>query len=152
MNLELCSQVYNDTSALRKDAWEKEQRSISLYETTHILTSWKAERPELKEVCSQDLQKVQVRVDLALKAFSLKDQGRREPGYPRFRGKGRYDSLTYKQYGVELRTGKLHLAEIGDIKIKLHRPIEGVIKTCTVRGMPTGKWFACFSVEVENQP
>ena len=59
-----------------------------MYETNHILTSWKAERPELKEVCSQDLQKVQVRVDLALKAFFLKDQGRRETGLSQVQRKG----------------------------------------------------------------
>jgi len=34
-----------------------------------------------------------------------------------------------------------------DIKIKVHRAIEGTIKTCTIRWMPTGEWFACFSVE-----
>jgi putative transposase len=87
-NLELCSQVYNDTSALRKDAWEKEQRSISLYEINHIPASWKAERPELKEVCPQDPQNVQVRVDLALKAFFLKNQGRRETGLSQVQRKG----------------------------------------------------------------
>jgi len=31
--LEICRWVYNDTLALRKNAWEQEQHSISLYET-----------------------------------------------------------------------------------------------------------------------
>jgi putative transposase len=44
----------------------------------------------------------------------------------------------------------LHLSKIGDIKIKFHRPIEGEIKTCTIRRMPTGKWFACFSVDMSE--
>ncbi len=46
----------------------------------------------------------------------------------------------------------LHLSKIGDIKIKLHRPIVGKIKSCTIRRMPTGKWFACFSVEMGDIP
>lgn len=152
LNLELCRHVYNDTLALRKDAWEKETKSISLYETNDILVTWKAQRPELKQVYSQVLQNVQVRVDLALKAFFRRVKSGENPGYPRFKGKGRYDSITYKQLGFGIKGGKLHLAKIGDIKIKLHRPIEGKIKTCTVRRMPTGKWFACFSVETEDIP
>ena len=36
--LEICRWIYNDTLALRKNAWEEEQRSISLYETNKILT------------------------------------------------------------------------------------------------------------------
>jgi len=39
----------------------------------------------------------------------------------------------------------LHLAKIGDIKVSK-------IKTCTIRRMPTGKWFACFSVEMGDIP
>ena len=149
-NLELCRQVYNDTLALRKNAYEKDGKSISLYETNSILVSWKAQRPELKQVYSQVLQNVQVRVDLAFKAFFRRVKSGEEPGYPRFKGYGRYDSITYKQLGFGIKDGKLHLAKIGDIKIKLHRPIEGTIKTCTIRRMPTGKWFACFSVEIED--
>ena len=148
-NIELCRQVYNDTLALRKNAWENEQQSISLYETNSILATWKAERLELKEIYSQVLQNVPLRVDLALKAFFRRVEAGAKPGYPRFRGKGRYDSFTYKQLGFSLKPGKLHLSKIGDIKIKLHRIIEGTIKTCTVRRMPTGKWFACFSVETD---
>jgi putative transposase len=152
LNLELCRQVYNDTLALKKDAWEKENRSIPLYDTNSILVSWKAQRPELKQVYSQVLQNVQVRVDLAFKAFFRRVKSGEEPGYPRFKGKGQYDSITYKQLGFGIKDGKLHLAKIGDIKIKLHRPIEGIIKTCTIRRTPTGKWFACFSIEVEDLP
>jgi len=151
-NLELCRQVYNDTLALRKDAWEREKKSISIYETNSILTTWKADRPELSQVYSQVLQNVQVRVDLAFKAFFRRAKAGENPGYPRFKGWGRYDSLTYKQFGVEVKNGKLHLSKIGGIKIKLHRPIEGKIKTCTIRRMPTGKWFACFSVDMGDIP
>ena len=149
-NLELCRKIYNDTLALRKDAWEKEGKSISLYETNSILVTWKSDRPELKQVYSQVLQNVQVRVDLAFKAFFRRVKNGEDPGYPRFKGYGRYDSLTYKQLGFGIKDGKLHLAKIGNIKIKLHRSIEGKIKTCTIRRMPTGKWFACLSVEIKD--
>jgi putative transposase len=150
--LDLCRWTYNKTLEIRKNAWEKEGKSISKYETYNILPSWKTDKPELNEVFSQTLQNVQERVDLALKAFFRRVKAGEKPGYPRFRGKGWYDSFTYPQMGFKLNNGKLYLSKIGDIKIRQHRPIEGRIKRLTVRRAATGKWFACFSVEQEDQP
>jgi putative transposase len=150
--LDLCRWTYNQTLAYRKNAWEKEGKSVSKYETHNLLPDWKEEKPELNEVFSQTLQNVQERVDLALKAFFRRVKAGEKPGYPRFRGRGWYDSFTYPQKGFKLDSGKLYLSKIGDIKIKLHRLIEGRIKRLTIRRAATGKWLACFSVEVEDSP
>ena len=150
--LDLCRWTYNQTLAYRKDSFEKEGKSISKYETNALLPDWKSDKPELSDVFSQTLQNVQERVDLAFKAFFRRVKAGEEPGYPRFRGRGWYDSFTYPQKGFKLDSGKLHLSKIGDIKIKLHRQIEGRIKRLTIRRAPTGKWFACFSVELDDLP
>ena len=83
--LNLCRWVYNQTLALRKNAWEKDQKSISKYKTHNLLTTWK-DKPELKEVFSQVLQNVQERVDLALKAFFRRIKTGEKPGYPQVQG------------------------------------------------------------------
>jgi putative transposase len=150
--LDLCRWTYNQTLAYRKNAWENEHRSVSKYETHNLIPSWKVEKPELGEVFSQVLQNVQERVDLALKAFFRRVKSGEDPGYPRFRGKGWYDSFTYPQFGFKFEACKLHLSKIGDIKIKLHRQIEGKIKRLTIRRSATGKWLACFSVETADVP
>ncbi|MEN3056262.1 MAG: transposase [Candidatus Methanosuratincola petrocarbonis] len=148
--LDLCRWTYNQTLAYRKNALEKEGRLVSKYETHNLLPTWKVDKPELNEVHSQVLQNAQERVDLAFKAFFRRVKAGEKPGYPRFRGKGWYDSFTYPQSGFKLKSGKLHLSKIGDIKIKLHRQIDGKIKRLTIRRSATGKWFACFSVEQED--
>ena len=150
--LEACRWVYNETLALRKNAWEQEQRNISYYESKRQIPIWKKESPVLSTVHSQVLQDVSLRVDLAFKAFFRRVEAGEEPGYPRFKGKGRYDSFTYPQSGFKLNGDRLYLSKIGDVKIVLHRPIEGTIKTCTIRRSPTGKWYACFSVECDPTP
>jgi len=150
--LEICRWIYNDTLALRKNAWEQEQLSISLYETNKILTQWKRERPELKLVHSQVLQNAQMRVDLAFKAFFRRVKSGETPGYPRFKGKDRYDSFAFPQSGFDLNEDRLHLSKIGVVKVVLHRPIEGTIKTLTIRRSTTGRWYACFSVEYDLLP
>lgn len=148
--LDLCRWVYNQTLAYRKNAWEQDNKSVSKFETYNKLPEWKVEKPELTEVHSQVLQNVQERVDLAFKAFFRRVKSGEKPGYPRFKGKGWYDSFTFPQSGFKLVSGKLRLSKIGDVKIKLHRPIEGKIKRLTIRRTSTGKWFACFSVEVDD--
>ena len=121
-----------------------------------ILTQWKRDRPELKQVYAQSLQNVQVRVDLAFKAYFRRVKaGEKEPGFPRFKGRGRYDSFTYPQGqkgGFKFNGDRLHLSKIGDVRVVLHRSIEGTIKTLTIRRSSTRKWYACFAVEYDPSP
>jgi len=133
--LELCRWVYNETLATRKNAWEQEQKTLSNYDTHYLLPSWKAQHPELKTVHSQVLQETQQRVDLAFKAFFRRVKRGEKAGYPRFKGKGRYDSFTYPQLGFRLNdTHTLRISKVGDVKIKLHRVLEiaGTIKRLNI--------------------
>ncbi|PYX83308.1 MAG: transposase, partial [Acidobacteria bacterium] len=40
--------------------------------------------------------------------------------------------------------GQLSLSKIGNVKIKLHRSLQGEVKTLTLKN-ENGKWYACFS-------
>lgn len=150
--LDVCRWVYNETLATRKNAWEQEKKPLSLYDTNKLLTLWKREHPELTAVHSQVLQNVQERVDLAFKAFFCRVKAGRTPGYPRFRGYGRYDSFTFKQSGFQLLDNGLLLSRIGVVKIVLHRPVEGRLKTLTIQRDTVGNWYACLACEVEPEP
>lgn len=151
--LELCRWVYNETLATRKNAYEQRGETIGYFQAKRMLPHWKAEKPELKQVQSQALQDVVMRVDLAFQAFFRRVKLGEEPGYPRFKGYGRYDSITYPQYGngVMLNDRTLRLSKVGDVKVVLHRPVRGEIKTVTIQ-RSVGKWYACFSCEVEPEP
>lgn len=112
-------------------------------------------RPSLNLVHAQVLQNVTERVELAFKAFLRRVKaGASEVGYPRFKGKGRYDSITYPQYGngVRLDGDRLILSKVGVAHVVLHRPAEGTPKTVTLTRSRTGKWYACFSCAVEAGP
>lgn len=151
--LDACRWVYNQVLEARRAVWEAEQKSLSLFDTIKFLPGWKKDHVFLKKAYSQCLQNVCERVDLAMKAFFRRLKAGETPGYPRFRGKGNYDSFTYPQSGFKLTDdGKLDLSKIGRVKIILHRPIEGTVKTLTVKRTSTGKWFASFACEVEAKP
>ena len=152
--LEECRWVYNETLAYRHDAWQERQEAVYYYGTTKLLPQWKQNRPTLNIAYSQVLQNVQHRVDETFKGFFRRvKNGDGKVGYPRFKNQGRYRSITYPQSGFGITDdGRLHLSKIGDIKIELHRPIKGTVKTVTINRYPTGKWFACFTAEVEPVP
>lgn len=153
--LEACRWVYNETLARRKHAWEQEQRNVDWYETKRALPLLKDTRPSLKLVHSQVLQNVTERVELAFRAFFRRVKaGEAAVGSPRFKGRGRYDSITYPQYGngVRLDGDRLLLSKVGAVHVVLHRPLEGTPKTVTLTRSRTGKWYACFSCAMETQP
>lgn len=151
--LELCRWVYNDTLAIRKETYEQTGESVTLYETNKLLTRWKVDKPVLSQVHSQVLQNVQERVDLAYQAFFRRVKtGEKEPGFPRFKGKGWYDSFTFKQSGFKLDGNRLLLSKIGPVDVELHRPICATVKTLTIRRDAVGNWYACFSCECDPSP
>jgi putative transposase len=152
--LDACRWVYNKTLEVRKNAWKERQESLNLYTTNQMLTQWKKEYPSLKVAYSQALQDAQERVDRGFKAFFRRVKAGEKPGYPRFRSKNRYDSWTYPQFGFSLDADKrrVNLSKIGAVKIILHRPVEGKIKTLTIRRGTIGDWYACFSCEIEPVP
>ncbi len=70
-------------------------------------------------------------------------------GFPRFKGRNRYNTFTYPQKGFELENGKINLSKIGSIRIFKHRKIEGRIKTCTIK-KDIDQWCVIFTVEIEK--
>jgi len=97
------------------------------------------------------LQDVCQRLDKTFKAFFHRLKNGEKAGYPRFKGKNRYDSFTYPQSGFKLDGKYLKLSKIGNVRIKLHRQIAGKIKTFTIR-RKNSKYYACFSCEIEPDP
>jgi putative transposase len=141
---------------MRKIAYQTNNETLKMYDQQNTYKHLKEIRPSLKSVHSQVLQNVAVRLDLAMKAFFRRvkagENAQRAPGYPRFRGYDRYDSFTYPQApsGCKLEGSTLSLSKVGQVKVKLHRPMQGVIKTCCIKRDSCGKWWGIFSCEMET--
>jgi putative transposase len=150
--LEECRWLYNHLLENRKKAYEQEGKSLSCYGQITTYPMLKEQRPSLHRVHSQVLQNVAVRIDLAYKAFFRRVKAGEKPGYPRFKGDGRYDSFTYPQSGFSLtHDTRVSLSKIGSVKLVYHRPIKGTIKTATIHKSRTGKWSITFSCECEPE-
>lgn len=150
--LDLCCELYNAALQERKEAWKLERKSISGASQSAQLPELKKIRTDLQEVHSHILQNVIRRLDRAFQGFFRRIKVRNgKSGFPRFQPRRRYSSFTCGQTGFSLKDDKLRVSKIGDVKVKLHRPIKGKIKMLTVTRSATGKWYACFSMEAETQ-
>ncbi|RYX84310.1 transposase [bacterium] len=147
--LETCRRLYNNFLAQRKETYEATGKSPSKFDQIKSLTGTKNEW-QLR-VHSQVLQNVATRVQLAFDGFFRRVKSGETPGYPRFKGRGYYDSFTYPQSGFELQESAVKLSKIGVVNAIVHRQVEGKLKTCTLRRQ-NAKWFACLVIETEDQP
>jgi len=146
--LDLCKRLYNQSLEQRIKAYKEEKRSISVYEQMSQLPELKKTFHEFKIVGSQCLQDVLQRLDKAYKSFFQRvKQGNGKAGFPRFKSQNRYDSFTLKQAGWKLEGRYLYIRNVGKFKLFLSRPIEGKIKTVTIRRSSTDKWFVAFSCD-----
>ena len=86
------------------------------------------------------------RLDTTYQAFFRRLAAGEKPGFPRFHGKDRYHSFTYKEYGngARLDNGALVLSKIGRIAVRWSRPVAGTIKTVTISKEADG-WYVSFS-------
>ncbi|HEV2461988.1 MAG TPA: transposase [Ktedonobacterales bacterium] len=151
-----CRELYNAGLEERKAAWERCRVSVTFAMQSAQLPPIKDVRPEYREINAQVLQEVLHRLDKAFQAFVRRVKAGEQPGYPRLQGKDRYTSFTYPQVGEHggavLDGGILNLSKIGRIRIRLHRPLQGMPKTVTISREADG-WYACSScADVPTEP
>lgn len=153
--LESCRVLYNCALEQRKTAYKQFKISLNYNTQAKELKTLKKYVSEYKEIYSQVLQNVLLRLDDAFKKFFDRVKSGEKPGYPRFKGRGWYDSFTYPQSGFSLsdnRKGnqKLRLSKIGKVTVRLHRAIKGNIKTCMIK-RELDKWHVCFACETKPE-
>lgn len=150
---ETCRRWYNTCLAERKTAWETEKRSASKFEQLAKVKDYRKENPYAAQVHSHILQVVVADLDKAFQAFFRRVRAGETPGYPRFKGRNRFDSFGLKEYGNGFKVDgrRLKISGVGRVRVRWHRPIEGKIKTVRIRRQ-AGEWYACFACEVSEHP
>jgi putative transposase len=143
--------LYNAALQERRDAWKMRKTSITYYQQCSQLRDIRA-GGDLHLANYTSCQDVLRRVDKAFQGFFRRSKQGKKAGYPRFKPLTRFHSYTFPNYGngCKLRENKrLYIMGVGELKVNLHRPVVGRIKTVTLK-KSCGKWDACFSVIVPD--
>ena len=155
-SLELCRRLYNAALEHRIAAYRSGQ-SVTYHAQQNELPAIKEEMPKYAGVHSQVLQQTLRRLDLAFQNFFRRVMEKRggknvKAGFPRFKAKGRFNSLAYPQSGFRLLpNGHLWLSRIGEVRMFMHRWPKGKTKTLCVK-RSCGDWYAVFVVEKPDPP
>lgn len=149
--LRRCRDLYNSALEERRAAYQMRHISLRCFDQINELPDLKHALPAYQEVPSHVLQDVLRRVDKTFATFFRRVANGEKPGYPRYKSTSRYHSFTYPdKAGWKLKEKHLTLTGIGDVGIKLHRELQGTIKTVTIR-RDIDQWYVTFSCEVPEE-
>ncbi|MCY6485542.1 IS200/IS605 family element RNA-guided endonuclease TnpB [Clostridium aestuarii] len=142
--------IYNKMLADRIKSYE-ENKDLDIKKVKYPTPAqYKKEFLWLKEVDSLALANAQLNLDKAYKNF-FRDKS---VGFPKFKSKrtNYYSYTTNNQKGtVYIENNKIKIPKLKSmIKIKQHRQFNGLIKSCTISQVPSGKYYVSILVDTEN--
>ncbi|HHV41420.1 MAG TPA: IS200/IS605 family element transposase accessory protein TnpB [Clostridiaceae bacterium] len=154
--LALSCRVYNALLEFLQEEYEQHGKSYSKFDKVSLVDQWRRENKCLQVLSSAMNRDIAHRVHLAYDAFFRRVKAGEKPGFPKFKKARYYRSFGVRQWGnckilKDGQNGKIRLWDLGEVRCWFHRPLEGKLKTWTVRKTPTNKWYISFCVEVAEQ-
>ena len=154
--LALLRALYNQVLAWRIEAYQVAGLTVKWTTQANALPDFKQESKVYAGLHSDVLQDAIRRLDKAYKAFFRRVKTGNEPGFPCFKGEGRYRSMTFSHLAKRLirdvrrKYARVVVPKVGHLKIRYHRPLpDGKIKTLTISKKASG-WYATIVVEVPD--
>ena len=138
--------IYNYFLDLKSKTYEESKVNLSRFDLQGLLPGLKKENPWLKLVNSQTLQVVLKDLDTAYKNFFEK-----RSKFPKFKSKRSSYSRFNVPQNVRLEGETLFIPKFKEgIKVILHRPIKGTIKSATIERNPLGEFFVSILCEIDS--
>ena len=147
--LETHRRLYNAYLDYRELAYSMYGVTLTYIDCSRWFKHQRGRNPFFAGINFSGAQATMRRLDKAFAAFFRRVKAGENPGYPRFKGRDRFDSIEFPAYGdgIKLVDGRLRATNVGLIKVKLHRPLEGTIKTVTLK-REAGHWYVVFSCDL----
>ena len=142
--------LYNACLEQRKVAYAADKRSVKYAEQSAWFKAERAVNPYFARLNFSGTQATMRRLDKAFANFfrRVKEKAA-NVGYPRFKARDRFDSMEFPSHGdgIRLTGNRLRVQHVGTIRVKLYRPVEGEIKTLTLK-REAGKWYVVASCDL----
>ena len=147
-----CRFVYNKTLTYRKEAYEKEKKTVSKTDCNNYCNrELKKEYEWLREADKFALTNAIYNMDSAYQKFF-----KEHAGYPKFKSKrdnhkSYTTNFTNGNIAVDFLSSKVKLPKLKGVRAKLHRNFAGQIKSASVSQVPSGKYYVSILVETEHK-
>lgn len=130
-------ELYNAALQERRDAWSHSTTRIYYGGQSAQLTEIRSVRPDQAVWSFSSQQATLRRLTKAFDGFFRRVKRGDTPGYPRFKGKARFDSVEWPKDGDGARWlpdhNRVYLQGIGQVKATVHRPVQGRVKTIQIK-------------------
>jgi putative transposase len=146
-------ELYNAALEERRGAWRWEQRRVTRYEQYRQLTGFAWEPLATYGVCVA--RGTLCRLDEAFQAFFRRVAAGQTPGYPRFKPRRRFDSVSWPDrsgWSFDFARRRLRLKGLGTVRALTHGRLRGTPKTLTVRRRGRHWEVTVFCSGVEPEP
>jgi len=143
--------LYNQALSQKKDTYQQAGVGITCFsQIQELIPKFRKEVNNIHFCNHHSLQQTIRRLDKAFNAFFRRVEAGEKPGFPRFKSKDRFNIIHYSPFGngCQIKENRLYLQNIGCIKVKWHRPIDGEIRTLYIRRR-NDKWYVLFVVDTE---
>lgn len=146
------NQIYNAALEERIQAWQKTRKSITKFDQMKSLTVIRKDDYELGRYAYTMLRSPIIQVDEAFKAFFSKLKiGKEKVGYPRFRSFKSLKSFGFNEaIGWKLKGKVLSMKGLPNVRLKMHREIEGKPLRLTIKKNGRGQWYAIIAVKLPD--
>jgi putative transposase len=153
--LEDTRQMYNAALEERREAWRMGRHRVAFYDQNAQLKEIRADDPERYGRWAFSCERAAVRrLDRAFQGFFRRIKAGEKPGYPRFKGRGWWDSIEWpaEKGGARWdsvqhpKVTRVYLAGVGHVRVHQHRAVKGRIKTITVK-REGGRWYVMLSCD-----
>jgi putative transposase len=149
--------VYNFALEVCKNTYEATGERIKPLALWQYFRDWRNQLPDDERLLNaSSLQQILRRLDKAYAAFFRRVKAGETPGYPRFKGRDRFNSLEYTYSdGCKLNIGEkrttLYVQNIGEVKVRFHRPLPAcaTIKHVVIKRKASG-WYTCLQLDVPD--
>jgi putative transposase len=144
--------VWNDALTLCKQS-EKLPKNSELQKLCITQAKKTEAREWLTQVSNIPLQQSIADLGVAFKNFFQSRSGKRKGkkvNPPKFKSRRSQQTARFRKGGFKVKTSKVYLAKIGDIKIKWSRPLPSEPTSVTVIKDCAGRYFLSFVVEVDH--
>ncbi|MFG3258605.1 RNA-guided endonuclease InsQ/TnpB family protein, partial [Streptomyces sp. NPDC048172] len=158
-----CS-LYNGALQERRDAYRHASKTTVRYgDQSAQLKEIRACDPGRQGRWSFSSQQATLRrLDKAFQGFFRRVKAGQAPGYPRFKGVGHFDTVTFPRDGDGCRWDsapqdpqtRVRLQGVGHVRVHQYRPVQGRVKTVSVK-REGNRWYvvlACDEVAAEELP
>ena len=143
--IETHRRLYNQCLEIRKNTYEESGESVKYSDQSAWFKAQKPTNQYFTRINHTSAQATMRRLDTAFQNFFRRVKKGETPGYPRFKGQNRFNSIDFASYGdgCKIKAGRLYLQYVGNVRVKWHRPIEGEIKSLIIR-REGDQWYVSF--------